>query len=103
MPELLTEYYYNQSIDINPYTPEKASEKVAKLKRSINDYNYAELVLQKIEERKEKIQEEFNQHIEEINEHRKNAGMNEYKKPAPKPEPLQGGRKLRSIDDHLRK
>ena len=99
MPELLVEYYYNQPIDIDPYSPEKVHEKVEKLKKSINDFNYTEQVLQKISDRKEKIQEEFNQHIEEVNGYRNKAGMDSYKKP----EPITEGRKLRSIQDHLRK
>jgi phage tail tape-measure protein len=78
---------------------EKAKSNIEQLKQSISDFNSSQEILQQIDKRKMEVAEEIESHVSGINEHRKNADMKEYR-----PEqPVIGQRKLRKIEDLLRK
>jgi hypothetical protein len=78
---------------------EKAKSNIEQLKQSISDFNSSQEILQQIDKRKMEVAEEIESHVSGINEHRKNADMEEYR-----PEqPVIGQRKLRKIEDLLRK
>jgi type IV secretion system protein VirB6 len=78
---------------------EKAQSNIEQLKQSISDFNSSQEILQQIDKRKMEVAEEIESHVSGINEHRKNADMKEYR-----PEqPVIVQRKLRKIEDLLRK
>ena len=78
---------------------EKAKSNIEQLKQSISDFNSSQEILQQIDKRKMEVAEEIESHVSGINEHRKNADMEEYR-----PEqPVISQRKLRKIEDLLRK
>lgn len=94
MPSLL-ESYYAKSGDLNQV---EAKQEVSKLKKNMAEFEQAQGVLQKIDERKQMVSDEVDGHVNKINGFRKSAGMEEYK---PQEKPIQI-RSVRKIEDHLR-
>lgn len=92
---ILLEKYYDQSpaIDLNT-----SKEEVKELEKSLKEFDYTKIVLEKIEERKELIRQEVRGHVENINKARGEANL-----PAHKKGLVSEARKLRSIEDYLRK
>ncbi|MDA9163535.1 type IV secretion system protein [Rickettsiaceae bacterium] len=95
MPGLLSDYY-GQNAGMNQ---DEAMAKVEELQQSINDFHSSQEVLQQIDQRKMEIDQEVENHISGINEHRVNAGMEEYHPEHEKPQT----RRVRKIDDYMRK
>lgn len=95
MPALLRSYY-DEADDISP---EDAYSKIVQLEESISEFSSSQETLQQIDHRREELAEETDQHIENVNKHRTDAGMEEYTPEARVELPV---RRLRKIDDHLR-
>ncbi len=91
---VLLEKYYDQPDAGDLF----AGKSLDYFKKSLNTFDYSKRILEEIEERKMQIAEEVSGHIDNINEHRKEAKMSEYKKPI-----VPETRKLRTIEGHLPK
>ena len=99
MPALLKEYYFKQGYGgADKAFNEEAFNEVKKLKQNIEEFDQSQAVLQKIDERKQMVSEEVDKHVNTINKHRKNAGMEEYQ---PQEKPV-NTRRIRKIEDYLR-
>jgi type IV secretion system protein VirB6 len=95
LPGLLEDYNSRHS-DMNA---DQVKERSKELQQSIAEVASSQEVLQQIDHRKAEIAQEVEKHVSGINAHRTNAGMEEYH-----PEkPDLGIRKLRKIDDLIRK
>ncbi len=91
MPDLLEQYY-------NQISGQSNQQEIDKLRKAMEDFEYSRQIFDKIEERKEQIREEFAGHIQTIHRYRQEAKMPEYN------EGIEvSTRKLRTIDQHLRK
>ena len=77
---------------------DKISSNIQELQQAINDFSSSQEILRQIDQRKVEVAEEIEKHVSHINEHRKKAGMEEYR---PK-QPEVGVRKLRKIEDFRR-
>ena len=76
----------------------KITESVNSLKQAIEDFNSSQKVLQEMDIRKQEIEREVDQHVDNINAHRTKAKMEEYRPEREKSEV----RPIRKIEDHLR-
>jgi type IV secretion system protein VirB6 len=91
---LLLEKYYDQPDAADLF----AGKSVDYFKKSLDNFDYTKRVLEEIDQRKAQIHEEIAGYVDNINEYRKEAKMQEYKKPV-----IPQTRKLRSIEQHLPK
>jgi len=90
MKELLQNYHEKNGLSSEDYKQE-----MEELQSAINNYHDSQEVLQGIDNRKMEISSEVDKYVDDINIHRTNAGMEEYK-----PEKAQiGMRKVRKIED----
>ena len=93
IPALMQEYFNDLDID-----QDEARSRITEVYQAMSDYQTSQEVLQQIDHRKVEIAQEVDKHVGDINSHRKNAGMEEYR---PQHEDL-GLRRVRKIEDHLR-
>ena len=89
---VLLEKYYDQPDAADLF----AGKSLEYFKKSLDNFDYTNNVLQKINEREMQIAEEVSGHIDTINSIRVGAKMDEYKKQVPRV-----ARQQRSIEDHL--
>ena len=88
----LMQEYLEQTTDMNQ---EDIGSNMEELEQAMNDFVSSQEVLRQIDQRKVEIAEEIESHVSHINEHRTNAGMEEYH-----PEqPDLGVRRVRKIED----
>lgn len=113
LPVLLEEYYQTKIAElevakeqgIGPRRDEDAiivvpKDEVLKLQKSLRDFEDSERVLEEINRRKMDIVSEVDKHVSGINEHRKEAGMQEY---IPIKTTQVGLRSARTIEDLRRR
>ena len=96
LPSLLEKYYSDSKIDINK---DEAASEVSELKGAIEDFDSSQRILQEIDNRKIEIANVVDGHVKDINEYRKKADM----KPHQPPRETSNVRKLRKIEDLIRK
>ena len=92
MPSLL---YGSLPLENNE-TREQRQERAAKLQQSIQDFHNSQQALQQVDIRKKEVAEEVDKHVDNINEYRVKAKMEEY---SPKRSQV-GVRKMTKIDDY---
>ncbi|RYE05930.1 MAG: hypothetical protein EOP33_01580 [Rickettsiaceae bacterium] len=99
MVALLQDYYGSAS---NSNTNNR--DEAAKLAQSLTDFDFSTKVLDKIDKRKEAIDKEIEKVVEIVNKKRAEANMPEYKKQNNQnSNKISEERKLRSVNDYLRK
>lgn len=96
IPRLLEQYYQTAGVrdGVDPQS------EVLRLEKSLKDFEESERILAEISQRKADIASEVDRHVSGINEHRKQAGMEEYR---PVKATAVGLRSARTIDDLRRK
>jgi type IV secretion system protein VirB6 len=76
----------------------EVKEAIEAYQKAAKEFETNQKILQEIDNRKATIKQEVDSYIDEVNKHRKAAGMEEYRPKAAAEEP----RKVKTIDQHLR-